>query len=260
MGSGSLLVMLAKHLPTGILDLAFRNRYTPPFSWLRPALERRLGDAPQGREILRGPLAGQRIAFDAVDSKVIWIGLHEPLVQEWILREVAEGDVAYDIGAHIGYFVLLMAKAVGAQGRVVAFEPDPVTYGFLEKTVSLNGLSDRVTLSGIALGHEAGKGDIVRGWQSGYTQVQPEAEGKVAITTLDQQVYEAGFPIPRFILIDTEGAEESILRGAHRILTEAGPKVIVEHHSRRDELVDLLKPYGYSASDIDESHTLLTKQ
>ena len=45
------------------------------------------------------------------------------------LREFLQaGDVAIDIGAHIGDTTLPMALAVGQSGSVIAFEANPYTY------------------------------------------------------------------------------------------------------------------------------------
>ncbi|PYT56961.1 MAG: hypothetical protein DMG35_21155, partial [Acidobacteria bacterium] len=40
-------------------------------------------------------------------------------------RYLLPGMTFYDIGANIGFFSLLAARIIGAQGRVVAFEADP---------------------------------------------------------------------------------------------------------------------------------------
>ena len=43
------------------------------------------------------------------------------------------GMTMVDVGAHIGYYSLLAAKLVGEEGKVYAFEPDPLNYSLLKK-------------------------------------------------------------------------------------------------------------------------------
>ena len=54
-----------------------------------------------------------------------WEG-HETLA---ICKSVKRGQVALDLGANIGYHTLLLAKMVGPEGRVAAFEPESETCG-----------------------------------------------------------------------------------------------------------------------------------
>ena len=57
---------------------------------------------------------------------------------------------AIDVGAHEGYMTLVMAKLVGATGRVLAYEPLPQNFKRLSQTMALNDLR-QVTLYQIAL-------------------------------------------------------------------------------------------------------------
>lgn len=74
------------------------------------------------------------------------------LAQEQVARVLREGDLAVDATAGKGRDTLFLARQVGPQGRVYAFD---VQREALEKTAALlkgNGLLDRVTL--IDEGHE----------------------------------------------------------------------------------------------------------
>ena len=48
---------------------------------------------------------------------------HEPLVQK--VFQPKPGEVVVDVGAHIGLYTLRAARDVGANGKVIAVEPDP---------------------------------------------------------------------------------------------------------------------------------------
>jgi len=71
-------------------------------------------------------------------------GIWEPFETDLVRREIQPGDTVLDIGANIGYFTLLFAQLVGAQGRVYAFEPDPTNFHILRRNIERNGLKNVV--------------------------------------------------------------------------------------------------------------------
>jgi hypothetical protein len=54
---------------------------------------------------------------------------------------IKEGDTVYDIGANIGSHTLAMARMVGEEGTVAAFEPQRQIYYVLCGNIALNNLS-----------------------------------------------------------------------------------------------------------------------
>ena len=71
--------------------------------------------------------------------EVYWLGTYEPTVQETMEKVIKDRWVCYDIGTHIGYFSLLMARL--GEGKVFAFEPEPENFRLLKKHAEMNGLS-----------------------------------------------------------------------------------------------------------------------
>jgi FkbM family methyltransferase len=71
-------------------------------------------------------LASQSGLFDIVTTEVVW-------------RLTQSGDTAFDVGANIGYFTSLLAHRVGTAGKVLAFEPHPATFPFLQRNIALQG-------------------------------------------------------------------------------------------------------------------------
>jgi hypothetical protein len=68
-----------------------------------------------------------------------------------IVRLVRPGSVCLDLGAHIGYMTLLMAKLVGEQGRVFAFEAMPENASLLRNNVELKRYHKRVIVENQAV-------------------------------------------------------------------------------------------------------------
>jgi FkbM family methyltransferase len=64
-----------------------------------------------------------------------------------------------DVGAHVGYFTLLLAKQVGPSGEVVAFEPNPNIFEILKENVALNGYRN-VILENKAVADQAGQVEL----------------------------------------------------------------------------------------------------
>src|SRR5205814_9624857 len=73
----------------------------------------------------------------------------------FVRRWLAPGMRAIDVGASYGVYTVAMARAVGPQGRVWAFEPTPRSADYLRRNVELNAL-DNVVLRRDALSDRAG--------------------------------------------------------------------------------------------------------
>ncbi len=74
-----------------------------------------------------------------ITPHLILDGFWEMAVTRMFLSHINPGMTVLDIGANIGYFTLLAGRAVGEQGRVHAFEPEPRNLWFLRHNVSLAG-------------------------------------------------------------------------------------------------------------------------
>lgn len=71
-------------------------------------------------------------------------------VTEFVCRNVARGETAYDVGAIYGYWSLVLADLVGSEGRVVALEANPWLHWLLRRNVHVNGLGRIITTERVA--------------------------------------------------------------------------------------------------------------
>jgi len=155
-----------------------------------------------------------------VDTRDIGIASHLMLEGYWemwvtqaMMRMVRRGSVVADIGANLGYFTLLLADLTGAQGRVMAFEPQPNLARLLRKSIAVNGFTGFADLHAIALGASAGTVTIEASID------QPGGGRTVAGCGGDGQVELARFDtIPHamdveFIKMDVEGFEPEVWKG-----------------------------------------------
>jgi FkbM family methyltransferase len=155
-----------------------------------------------------------------------------------VLRAVLQpGGTLYDVGANIGVYAGWGARLVGPSGVVHAFEPVPTTRAILERIVALNRLAN-VRIVPRAVGSTPGTLELhvvqgASGLTSAAAQGHPSPAVRVAVpvTTLDAHAAESATR-PDLVLIDVEGYELEVLRGAPRVLTHARPPaVLFESHA-----------------------------
>jgi FkbM family methyltransferase len=183
--------------------------------------------------------AGMRVRIpEAVSNQLVCCGLFEPSMTAFLLRVLGRGDTFVDVGAHYGYFSLLAARLVGAEGQVHAFEPTPSTFAVLAHNLrSLpNALanptavwSEQSELTVTDLGTRLAAYNSVfsprlDGGAAGGRQAR---RVRVAAVSLDDYCA-AGRVRPRFVKIDAESAEHRILQGMDRLLAEDRPFVSLE--------------------------------
>ncbi|WP_293682763.1 FkbM family methyltransferase, partial [uncultured Phenylobacterium sp.] len=132
----------------------------------------------------------------------------------------------------IGLLTVACARAVGADGTVYAFEPEPAMHAALAETLKLNGLS-WVNLRAEAVGRKAGLATFYVSPVPGHSSLYPlPAEEASQGEDLTVRIVRLDDVIPRggrldVIKIDVEGAELDVLAGAARTLAENPDMAIV---------------------------------
>lgn len=146
------------------------------------------------------------------------------------------GMVVIDVGAHVGYYTLIAAKAVGPTGKVFAFEPDDSNYSLLIKNVEINGYSNVVAVKQ-AVSNYVGYSTLeLSPWHSGIHHIdysgQQESSGvQVETTTVDTFLGSQESLEISLVKIDVEGSEERVLDGMSQLFENSGKlNVILEYH------------------------------
>jgi FkbM family methyltransferase len=245
---------LAGRLPTWALLALYR--LGPLTHLLRRLLNQSVPIGINPVTVAGGHLAGARLMLDLREEKDLWLGSYEPSVLEAVERWVRPGMTVYDVGAHIGYVTLALAQAVGAEGRVVAFEPLPANQQRLRANLELNGLSGRVEVLPAAVGES-----------SGSRWFQPHASVAMGRLVAEQEAPPGSFQVevvalddfgrgqsawPGLIKIDIEGGEVAALRGMRQILRAAGPVLLLEVHGAQaaQAVAEELQAAGYRLSRL----------
>jgi FkbM family methyltransferase len=176
-----------------------------------------------------------------------------------ILDELATpGTVAIDVGHHIGYFSLKLARGVGPTGEVHSFDPDPRAHERLLGHIKANA-TPWVHVNQCAVSDEPGRlGFFVAdqlGWASTKRLLPDTTEITVTAVTLDQYLAEHAVPPERVsvIKLDVESAELEALRGMRGLLMNGSPTVVVEIlperlEQRADQIFTLMEALGYASS------------
>ncbi|MEM3484499.1 MAG: FkbM family methyltransferase [Candidatus Methanomethyliaceae archaeon] len=178
-----------------------------------------------------------RLLVDLSCEKFYWLGTYEPDLQVLLPKVLRPGYVAYDVGAHAGFFSVAMAHLVGPLGQVFAFEPLPENADKIEAVAIANNLPRLVTIRR-AVADRCGEAVL---YHSGSTSTSSLLGGSSGITvslvTLDEFVYGEGYPPPQLVKLDVEGAESMVLQGMERLVAEYSPILVIEVHKGQSEAV-----------------------
>jgi len=174
---------------------------------------------------LHGVEAAFRVPNPSDLSSVEYTLSTEAPTLEIIMRSLRAGDVFLDIGANVGVYTLLSARAVGKAGCVVAFEPEIRRFERLLENLTLNGFRN-VRPFRVALGEEEGDGRLYVKGPPSPSLVTPQghlaagAEWEVVNVVHGDEYWRAhALPPPRVVKIDVEGFELSVLKGLRELLS-----------------------------------------
>lgn len=210
----------------------------PHFAWL---------DHSFVADTIAGIISGN--TRDILQQYLYYFGVWEPRVTALIQSRLGPGDGFVDIGANIGYFSLLAARAVGATGAVVSIEASPRTAAMLRENVARNQARARVL--NVAASDRRGTLSLFSGgdYNCGASTLAPgvgDLETRVEADRIDDLLTSAEKAKTRLVKIDVEGAEAAVIAGMSSLLTEAVDvrEFLVEIHP------DLLARLGYSVDDV----------
>lgn len=184
-------------------------------------------------------------------------GVYELAVSEFLWRMVQPGDCALDVGANVGYTMMLMARRAGPNGRVLAFEPHPLLCQRLRANANRlqssachgridvleSAVSDRVGIATLSCPAAFRYNDGVA--SIGGSQSADDVAIQVQTTTLD--VATASVGNIAVLKLDVEGHEFSVLNGARNVLQSRVRHILFEdHEGPNSPSVALLRELGFS--------------
>lgn len=160
------------------------------------------------------------------------------------------GDRVLDIGAHIGYHSLAFAEILGADGRVIAIEPNPRNRTLLYENIKINGLN--VQVLPFAGSDHAGFIDLyLCNGNTGDTRTWADQTHPYKIQAMCVRLDDVLNIYDQYsvIKIDTQGAEVKVLKGMQALLT----------NQKRIRMIIEFWPYGLkgAGSTVEELDELV---
>lgn len=163
------------------------------------------------------------------------------------------GDTVVEVGANIGTHTVMMAKKVGEQGKVFAFEPQRIVFQTLCGNLALNSIKNSfayqygvgekettILLSPLDCTKRGNFGGVsLEGTNGGNGEKE-----EVRIVKLDDFLQLDNI---RLLKIDVEGMEKEVLVGARELIKKCKPIIYIENDriEKSKDLIETLWSYGY---------------
>ncbi len=196
-----------------------------------------------GRRFVARRIYDYRMWLDLEDRGIsralLLFGQRELDHKAMLERVLKPGMSVFDIGANIGYYVLMELGLIGPSGRMLAIEPSPSNIELLRRNLALNGAGDRVSVVSGAVSDRAGRRRIHLSSQSNLNTFH--AEGSAAAHLSGKSVEVETFTVPGLaaehgapdlIRMDVEGHEVEVIDGLLPAVAagEMAPMIIFETH------------------------------
>jgi FkbM family methyltransferase len=197
----------------------------------------------------------------------------ESLETRYLQTAIGTDSICMDVGANIGYFTMLMAKAARL-GKVYAFEPAPLSASLLRASAELNRF-ENIEVIESAVGASDGEVAFTQSADSAYSSIRDterravERVIRIPMTSLDSFIKSRSIQSVAVLKIDVEGAEGLVLDGSHALLSDIArrPRVILmelydgnlsPYGTCASVIVDRMRAFGYTPYFVSETAELAT--
>lgn len=191
----------------------------------------------------------------------------DPFEFALIKAELPKDGVFIDIGANVGVYSLMASKSLGDHGKILAIEPNPITFDRLAANVALNAISADVSLEAVGVGPQEGTLMLTLHHNNlGQASANPDFEGEeisVPSHRLSTLLKRHNIQKIDILKIDIEGFEDEALIP---FFTEANPGlfprwIIIEksEHQWQSDLLECLKSKTYQLIETTNSNYIFKR-
>ena len=192
----------------------------------------------------------------------------EPECTRLVKKLVKPQMAIYDIGANMGYYVIMESTRIGKKGKVYAIEPSQENYKRLIENCELNKCSNIETYK-MLIGNKTELSKLYISDKLNWCSVMKTTENyeEVSMYTFDEFI--KGKEKPDFIRMDVEGYEYHVVDGMKQFLQSGKPCLMfMEVHPKiiRDNKLDVKVMYkklfetGFIPTHIIKKHGWLREE
>ena len=200
---------------------------------------------------------------DPVVSGALHFGVYEKAETKFFQTACRKGMTFLDVGANIGYYTALAARAVGPTGKIIALEPDPESFKYLEQTIAANG-TENVQAFPVAASDSSATLPLYisadnRGDNRLYAPSESRQQVEVKAVATDALLAENKIDTVDLIKIDVQGYEPKVIAGLRNtiarspnltLLTEFWPKGIRDAGGDPQDFLNTLRDLGLTLHEL----------
>jgi FkbM family methyltransferase len=222
-----------------------------------------------------GPATLHLDLTDPVVSGALTLRVFEPSELAFF-QKYCRGDMTLvDIGANVGLYTALAMHQLDGMGRIIAFEPHPRTFSFLQKNIAANQSTSeacpRVNALNLAATPEPSQAELrlnpenrgdnrlYRGTYQGKMEEWDtlSVEGR----PVDDVLAELGIDQVNFVKIDIQGYEQNAISGFQKtlassqnviLMSEFWPKGLREAGGGATDYLQMLTNVGFTLYELKE--------
>jgi FkbM family methyltransferase len=198
--------------------------------------------------VVSGPARGKRWIADS-SAHGFWLGYWELPDQRRFASRLQSGDVVYEIGAHVGLYILLSSDRAGPTGHVYTFDSFPQNAECLRLHIELDRFKSCTVV-------EETFSKCVGSLRFDPTEFNATGHlsesGALEVKTISIDECSSSARQPNATKINTEGTEIDVLMGSRQTITRFRPLIFL---STQSEPLDrdcrqFLSACGYSSARI----------
>lgn len=190
-------------------------------------------------------------ANEDVGRQLTFLGEYEIAESKFLTQQIRRDDICFDIGANTGYFSFLMAR-IADRGQIYSFEPANSAYTLLQAGISLNDFNN-IDASPLGVANKSGTSKFSLSIDTAFSSLiavgRRDEDRELVIETIaiDDFIAAKGIVKVDVIKVDVEGAEQLVLEGAKRLLSDINrrPRLIM-----MELFGENLEPYGTNIDSI----------
>ncbi len=175
-----------------------------------------------------------------ISEELMMFKTHEPLSTKILSKLLKPGMVCLDVGSNIGYYACLESLIVGKTGKILAIEPSPINFKYLQKNANLQETKNIETFN-FACGNYNGTVKFAISDRSNWSRVVSDdlidsppdsiiTEKEIPIKKIDTFLPLQKIEKIDFLRMDVEGYEYNILKGCTETIKQFRPLFHIEVH------------------------------